>query len=358
MGVYRPKKTKYWHIDFYYKGRRYRESSESTRKRDAEQLLSKRKYEIRQGKFDPSVNIREPIFSEFLPIYMEGAKHYKQPSTIERNYQFLAHLEPYVFDKPLSKIDPMLAETYKEDRKNQGASNATVNRERSFLKAVLNKAVKLGLIDKNPLQYIEPLPESNFFNRYLNVSETLALIDACNHNLRPMIVTAIHTGLRWGNIKKLKWTEIDLENSIINLGKSKNGELIYPLPERVRQEIVKISQNESPYIFVNPETNKPWENLRKSFEKAKEKAGIKRPFRLHDLRHSFASNLVMGGYELKTVQELLGHRNISTTSRYAHLSMLHKKKAVDGLFQKKRGTDNDRPSQVLKADGHTFHHTE
>jgi integrase len=275
---------------------------------------------------------------------MDSAKHYKKPSTITRNHYFLAHLKPYVSDKPLLKIDPMLAETYKEDRKNHGASNATVNRERSFLKAVLNKAVKLGVIDRNPLQYIEPLPESNFFNRYLSVSETLALIGACNQHLRPMIVTAIYTGLRWGSVKKLRWNEVDFENSVINLGRSKNGELIYPLPKRVKKEIVKISKNGSPYIFVNPKTKRPWENIRSSFEKAKKKADINRPFRLHDLGHSFASNLVMGGYDLKTVQELLGHRNITTTSRYAHLSMLHKKKAVDGLFQKKRGANHGRPS--------------
>jgi hypothetical protein len=111
MGVYRPKKTKYWHIDFYYKGRRYRESSESTRKRGAEQLLAKRKYELREGKFQPSANTREITFSEFLPTYMDSAKHYKKPSTITRNYYFLAHLKPYVSDKPLLKIEPMLAET-------------------------------------------------------------------------------------------------------------------------------------------------------------------------------------------------------------------------------------------------------
>jgi integrase len=151
-----------------------------------------------------------------------------------------------------------------------------------------------------------------------------------------MIVTSIFTGLRWGNVRDLKWDEVDFVNSVINLEDSKNDELVYPLPEKVKQEIMKIPRNGSPFIFVNPETGKRWQNLRMAFKRAKKKAGITQPFRVHDLRHSFASNLVMDGYDLKTVQELLGHRNISTTMRYAHLSMSHKRKAVNGLFQKER----------------------
>lgn len=339
MGIYRPNKSKFWWIDFYYKGSRYRESSESTRKRDAENLLAKRKYEISQHTFEsPPVEI-QPVtnenqtFAEFLPRYMEWAKDHKKPSTIERNYQFTEHLRPYVSDLPLSKITLIVAEDYKRDRKKQGASNATINRERGFLKAVLNKAVRWGLLEKNPLQHLEQLPESHKFNRYLTADVTRALIEACEPHLKPMIVTAIHTGLRWGNVRYLKWKEVDIVNSIINLESSKNDELTYPLPEPVRNEIVKIGRHGGQYIFINPETGKPWENLRKAFSRAKAQVGIEENFRFHDLRHSFASNLIMGGSDLKTVQELLGHRNISTTLRYAHLSMTHKKKIVDNLFQ-------------------------
>ena len=223
---------------------------------------------------------------------------------------------------------------------------------------MLNKAVKWELIEKNPLQHLESLPEKNLFNRYLTVDETLALIDACEPHLRPLIVTSIFTGLRWGDVRLLKWDEVDLENSVINLEDSKTDELCYPLPVPMMREIKKIPRNGSRFIFINDETGKPWRNLRDAFAKAKKAAGITRPFRLHDLRHSFASNLLMGGSDLKTVQELLGHRNISTTMRYAHLSLLHKRKAVDRLFQKKKGAAADSPSQVSNPDGHTFHHTE
>lgn len=341
MGIYRPKKSKYYWIDFYYKGKRYRESSESPRKRDAELLLTKRKYEIRQGKFDGNPKKDELKFRNFIPQYMDWAKSHKKASTIERNYQFLDHLNPHFSELTLTQIDLISAEKYKKTRITQEASNATINRERSFLKAVLNKAVKWGIIDQNPLKCMESLPEKHLFNRYLTIDETLALIDVCESHIRPLIVTGIFTGLRWGSVLKLRWNELDQTNSIITLTTSKNEELVYPLPEPVKEEISQIKRNGQPYVFINPETGRPWRNLRKAFSRAKAK--ITKPFRFHDLRHSFASNLVMNGEDLKTVQELLGHRSISTTLRYVHLNISHKKRAVDGLFRKKKGTDDDDP---------------
>jgi integrase len=275
---------------------------------------------------------------------MSNNRQYSAWQSGRCNRHFIRHLRPFVADKHLRDITLPLAEDYKNARKKEGASNATINRERSFLKAVLNKAVKWAVLEKNPLQYVESLPESHQFNRYLTPDETLELIAACEEHLRPLIVTAIFTGLRWGSVRKLKWSEVDFVNSVINLEDSKNDERIYPLPAKVKQELAKMSRKGSPYIFLNPATGKPWQDLRKAYKRAKDKAGITRPFRLHDLRHSFASNILMTGYDLKTVQELLGHRNINTTLRYAHLSMAHKKKAVDGLFQE-------------DPDGHTFHHT-
>lgn len=335
MGIYRPKKSKYYWIDFYYKGVRYRESSESPRKRDAELLLAKRKCEVREGKFRPAPITKEPTLSEFMPRYFEWAKDHKKASTIERNHQFLNHLTPKFGMVPLSHISICGVDEYKKVRLSEKASNATINRERSFLKAVLNRAVKWGVIDKNPIQSMESLPEQHLFNRYLSVDETLALIESCEAHIKPMIITAVYTGLRWGNVRLLRWDEVDPENSIINLKASKTSELVYPLPDPVKEELVKILRNGNPYVFVNPETCKPWANLRMAFNRAKKKAGITRPFRFHDLRHSFASNLVMAGQDLKTVQELLGHRCITTTLRYVHLNISHKKRAIDGLFQKR-----------------------
>jgi len=131
-----------------------------------------------------------------------------------------------------------------------------------------------------------------------------------------MIVTVIFTGLRWGDVRELKWVEIDLENSIINLEDSKNDELVYPLPVQIKREITELLKNGSPYIFVNSETGKPWRDLRKAFRKAKEKAGITRPFRVHDQNKGFDP---MTYAQKRYLFRLLSDRGIEGDAAYKHL---------------------------------------
>jgi integrase len=334
-------------IDFYYKGRRYRKSAESTRKRDAEVLLAQRRLEVREGTYAPNKAKEQVLIDDFFPRYMDWAEDHKKATTVSRNREFWEHLKPFAAGKLLTEVCIPLAEKYKKTRKRQGAANGTINRELTFLKAVLQKAVKWEVIEKNSLYGLDMLPENSEFNRYLTEDETLALIDACDPNLKPLVITAIYTGLRWGAVRHLKWEEVDLENSlIVLLDPMKKGLSVFPLPDPVRELIDAQQPSRSGFIFVNPETGKPWQNLRQAFGRAKKKSGITRPFRLHDLRHSFASNLVMNGTDLKTVQELLGHRNIKTTLRYSHLSQAHKKKAVDRLFNKKRGAVSKQPPEL------------
>lgn len=341
MGVYRPTNSKFWWIDFYYKGRRHRESSESTRKRDGEILLARRRLEVREGTYNPNKVKEKVLTDDFIPRYMDWAVDNKKATTVIRNREFWAHLKPFVSGKLLSELCLTLAEKYKKARKLEGAANGTINREVTFLKAVLQKAVKWKVIEKNSLDGLEMLPETNELNRYLTEGETLALIEACEPHLKPMIITAVYTGMRWGAIRDLKWEEVDIENALIVLNDpQKKGIGIFPLLDPVRDVVAAYRRNGSEYIFVNPETGKPWRDMRKAFLRAKTRAGIVRQFRLHDLRHSFASNLVMNGTDLKTVQELLGHKNIKTTVRYSHLSQAHKKKAMDGLYRRGRGVED------------------
>ena len=90
------------------------------------------------------------------------------------------------------------------------------------------------------------------------------------------------------------------------------------------------SETRRDYIFVNPKTKKPYDDVKKSFKTALKKSGIE-DFTFHDLRHTFASHLVMNGVDLMTIKELLGHKDIKMTMRYAHLSPDHKRLAVQKL---------------------------
>jgi len=125
---------------------------------------------------------------------------------------------------------------------------------------------------------------------------------------------------------------VDLRRGIIHLDKTKNGD---PRDIPINGTLKNVLENlprrvDLPYVFHDPCTGKPYRDIKTSFHTALRIAGI-RDFRFHDLRHTFASQLVMAGVDLKTVQELLGHRRITMTLRYSHLAQEHKEKAVNLL---------------------------
>ncbi len=146
----------------------------------------------------------------------------------------------------------------------------------------------------------------------------------------PSIVTvALNTGMRRSEVLSLKWSQI--RNGFIYLIKTKTDEARQiPLNDTLRELFPSIPRHiKSDYVFCD-KNGSPYKDVRRSFKTAVEKAGIQ-DFRFHDLRHTFASRLVMKGVSLKTVQELLGHKDIKMTMRYSHLAEDYKVQAVKAL---------------------------
>jgi len=210
--------------------------------------------------------------------------------------------------------------------------SATLNREVSLLKRLLNVAIEWGYLYENPARQLKPLREDNRRLRYLNKAEIdLLVASACRH-LKPIILVAVNTGMRKGEIFNLQWSHVDLKSRLIEVIKSKNGEkrgipinktlleVLHGLPRRI----------DSPYVFPPGKKGKKLTDVKKSFWTAMREAEIE-DFCFHDLRHTFASHLVMAGVPLLTVAELLGHKDIEMTKRYSHLSPYHKAKAVGVL---------------------------
>ena len=149
---------------------------------------------------------------------------------------------------------------------------------------------------------------------------------------------AINTGLRKGEMQNLKWHDVDYRQRLIGVHDTKNGESRYiPINQVAKNILLSTPKHpESPYVFCKRTNGKTY-NFRKGFETALKKADIKN-FRWHDLRHTFASHLIMAGVDLNTVRELLGHKSLDMTLRYAHLSQDHKNRAVQAL-EAKLGTN-------------------
>lgn len=136
--------------------------------------------------------------------------------------------------------------------------------------------------------------------------------------------------MRKGNILNLKWEQVDLRNGFILLDVTKNGDRHeIPINNTLRATLLSL-QRRLDIPFYDKVTGKPYKEVRKSFATACRKAGIQ-DFRFHDLRHCFASSLIMAGVDLTTIKELLNHKSLTMTLRYAHLAPSHKVRAVEVL---------------------------
>jgi len=259
-------------------------------------------------------------------------------------------LKKFFSGKYLYGVTSLDIEKFKSQRAKE-VSPATVNRALAVLKSMLNRAVTWGKVDSNPCKAVKKLQENNQRLRFLEREEIGRLLDCCSEHIKPIVVVALNTGMRKGEILGLKWRDIDIKRGIIHLSSTKSGEKReVPMNEVAQKTIIGVLKHpESQYVFCNGE-GKPYGDVKKSFFTAVRKAGII-DFHFHDLRHTFASQLVMSGIDLNTVRELLGHKTMEMTLRYSHLSPDHKKRAVDILGSRMDTiwTPKDIPESICKS---------
>jgi len=212
---------------------------------------------------------------------------------------------------------------------------ATVNQMLATLNHMFTKAVEWDMVEEavwKRIRKVKLLPENNRRLRYLSSEDCQRLLSVCNHYLKPIVMTALNTGMRKGEILGLQWEKnIDLWHGFILLDITKNGERReVPMNQTMRETLSKIPRRiDSLYVFTD-EHGSRFLDIRKEFAAACRRVGIK-DFHFHDLRHTFASHLVMAGVDLTTVKELLGHKTLTMTLRYAHLSPTHKVNAIQML---------------------------
>ncbi len=329
MGVF--KKVNNWYIDYYVEGRRKREKIGPSKKQ-AVIVLDKRRVQIAENKFLDVKKNEMVLFKDMASLYLEA---YSKPNkkSYRRDISCVNNLNPVFGGRYIHEIIAVDIEKYKLKRQEK-VSNATVNRDVACLKHILKKAVEWGKATQNPAANVKLLKERNTRIRYLEEEEIRKLLEESPEHLKVILITALNTGMRKGEILGLKWKDINFRQRVIVLLDTKNNETReVPINELLSKVLLAVRKNSgSPYVFSKKD-GKPYRNVRTSFETAKKKAGIE-DFRFHDLRHTFASHLVMAEVGLRTVQELLGHKSYDMTLRYAHLSPDHKKRAVDILGNK------------------------
>ena len=204
-----------------------------------------------------------------------------------------------------------------------------------------------NLATQNRLRTVTPLKTPPGRVRYLAPDEAARLLDACPDWLRPIVVISMNTGMRRGEILGLRYDTLDLANRLINIEQTKNNERrIIPMNQTVYDTLNQYtSRHDTPYVFAQPNgTPYTATNVTTAFRRAAKKARLTN-FRLHDLRHHFASSLAMHGHGLRTIQELLGHKDPKMSMRYAHLSNDYLKQAVQDLDQFAKTTPKYAPQK-------------
>lgn len=276
---------------------------------------------------------------------------------------------PELANKRLADITAWQVEKWRAARL-KVVKPTTVNRELVTLKAALNKAVDWNLLAVHPLAKIKPLRVDHLSRiRYLSVDEERQLrtalqrrehryrderdqgnawrrargyavlpdlLDGYADHLQPLVLLSINTGLRRGELFNLKREHVDLERRILTVAGNTDGN------KTVKARYIPLNQEATAILstWIHARQPNAWlfpgkqgarlDNISSSWERLRREAELV-DFRWHDLRHTFASKLVMQGVDLNCVRELLGHTNLDMTLRYAHLAPEHKAAAVAKL---------------------------
>lgn len=330
MRIYQRKAKGVWYIDYSFNGRRVRKKVGTSRKM-AELALNETELKIVKKKF---LGINEPkrmIFDKLCEEYLQFSKANKRPLSHLRDITSVKSLNQSFGNMLITDITAQDLELHK-NRRHDEVKPATTNREISCIKHMFTKAIHWDYLRKNPLRSVKKFREPPGRVRYLKENEIAKLLYCCAEHIKPVVITALNTGMRKGEILNLKWSDVDIVKRIITIRDSKNHESRHiPINDELYTVLLKLPQNSNcdGHVFLGKH-GEPIRSIQNAWERAVKNAGIT-DFRFHDLRHTFASHLAMRGVDIRVLQELLGQKTIAMTVRYSHLSNKVLRKAVDKL---------------------------
>ncbi|MGE0405913.1 MAG: tyrosine-type recombinase/integrase [Candidatus Korobacteraceae bacterium] len=340
-----PGSSVWWVRYFDAEGRKRREKVGT--KSNAIKLYHKRKAAALEGKKLPEKLRAKPVaFSELIDLAIAYSKaHNVSHKKYEPRFR---HLREWFGSVVAETIRP--ADIERVLNRQAHWKPATFNRYRALLSLCFRLGIENGKTHSNPARLVKQRRENNARLRFLAEDEETKLrayiFENCPHHL-PEFEVALNTGLRMSEQYGLKKEFISFERRTLTIPRSKHGEIRHvPLNDAAMAALQAAFHfsADSDHVFLNRyglKLSKP----REWFEKAVKKAGIAH-FTWHCLRHTFASRLVMAGVDLRTVQELMGHKTIAMTCRYAHLAPQHQLAAVQKLCDTSGGESHGHPGNA------------
>ena len=311
----------YW-LKYYRNGKPYYESSKSTKEADAKRLLKNREGEISQGKL-PGIHFDKVRFDELAEDLLTDYRINSKKS-LDRLELSISHLTEAFEGMKITNINTPRIKRYIQDRRDEGAANASINRELAALKRMLNMGARQTPPKVDRVPYIPMLKENNTRKGFFEHGDYLALRDALPDYLKGFVTFAYKTGWRVSEISNLTWGQVDRDQGIVRLepGETKNdqGRTVY-LDEELKEvfncqsECRKKSGKLILYVFPNRDESDKVKRFDKVWKRTCQDAGIgKRLF--HDFRRTAIRNMVRAGIPEGVAMMVSGHRTRSVFERY------------------------------------------
>ena len=296
---------------------------------------------VLEGRHFPSTAAKRHTVSDLVDRYIADVLPNKRPSTAYNQRYQLRWWKARLGHYALADVTPALLVECRDKlarNKARRQSGATVNRWLAVLSHCFTMAVReWQWCDDNPVRTIRKPKEPRGRVRFLSDQERHQLLAACqasrNPYLHTIVVLALATGARRGELQGLQWPDVDLQRGTLTFHETKNGERrAVPLTGQaltLMRQHTKVRRLDTALLFPDP-TGSRLLSIRNAFENAVARAGIA-DFRFHDLRHTAASYLAMNGASLMEIAEVLGHKTLAMVKRYAHLSEAHTRGVVERM---------------------------
>ena len=276
----------------------------------------------------PATEADLPLERFFYDVYLPEAKIHKRSWDKDMSL-FRLRIAAKFGNLTLSKITRRDVQAFHHSLLAEGLSPASCNHYVVLMRRLLSVAVSLDMIHKNALTGIQLMPVDNLRDVFLSPEQTERFVEVlttdANRSVCMALLFMLNTASRKMETLKAKWADIDLENQLWHIpainNKSKRPKTL-PLNAGALQVLMQLeSRGKSEYLFPSPESGRPYTTLARVFWRLRAKAGLPENFRVHDLRSSFSARFLGAGGSIFSLQKLLGHQDVRTTTKhYARLS--------------------------------------
>lgn len=349
-----------WYVRVVENGKQQRFGAFPT-KTEARNFYDKVKREQAEQRFDPQqYRKRQAVLGDLIDQHLEVSR----VKSLETEKYYGRWWKERLQGIPLSGVTPGLLETIQGELLKKGFQPQTVVHYLKFLRHVLNKAVKNGMLSINPFVRVELVKILQRRTRFLSLEEESQLLEQLGETYRTHARLAILTGLRLSEQFSMKWEWVDFERGMITLPRSKAGGVQYVRLNVEAQAILRDRQSRQlntggcgvwVYPSANPETPLDQRNFcSRVFIPAVKRASLE-GVTWHTLRHTYASRLAMSGQSDRTIASLLRHSGTGLVQRYAHLSPTHLQEAVEGLSTFGQPPEIGTDTKIVNAEAHDKH---